>query len=337
MSLGLAGCAGKRSRTAPSTNVGEQYGPTIQEATVDSQKIEQTYGPPTEAPTTSNQAQAPAEALGPPVPPEGSETQETPKLCLLLSPGMAKAIAHAAILEAIKKANIPVHCVVGSEMGALVGALYSQAKSGSTNGLQWQLFKLTKANYFNFPLLSLGGDPKSSGKKLHEFIAQIFRDKKIESLPIRFGVTATEAESGSVRLFEQGNLAAALSASMAMPAIFEPWLIDGKKFISGAVSSPVSIELARKLGGNFFVIVDVAEDISDGAKGVDRFQRAFVPVKNLIRLQKKEATFVIQVKTGAIHYDDFGRQGEILQAGATAAEQAIPELKQLWEKAIATK
>jgi predicted acylesterase/phospholipase RssA len=106
--------------------------------------------------------------------------------------------------------------------------------------------------------------------------------------------------------------------------------VDGTAFISGAVSSPAPIEIARRLGGNFFVLIDVTNEPS-GKTGT-RFQKAFLPVRSLMRLQKKEASFVIDVKTGPVDYDDFDRQGEILAEGARAAEKAVPELKAAWEK-----
>lgn len=319
LSLQLAACAGAK-RTPPGNGevMGPEYqGPAIEDQSVTEENLE-TYGPP------------PGEA---PVAPPPSAAGNGPKMCLILGPGMAKALAHAAVLEAIRKAELPVHCVVGTEMGAVVGALYAQAK-GNTNSLQWQLFKLNKDNYFNFPLLSLR-DPKSSGQKLHDFLRELFRNKNIEELPIRFATAATDLERDATVPFERGNLANALSATLAMPGIFETWSVGGEELASGAVTSPAPIDIARGLGGNFFVLVDVIEDMTGAPKSNARFQKAFFSARNLIRLQKRDASFVIQVKAGAIPFDDFSRQGEILAAGARAAERSVPELKAAWEKLLA--
>jgi NTE family protein len=220
-------------------------------------------------------------------------------------------------------------------MGAVVGALYAQA-NGNTNSLQWQLFKLNKDNYFNFPLLSLR-EPKSSGKRLHDFLRDILRVKNIQDLPIRFATAASDLERNSTVPFERGNLADALSATLAMPGVFEPWSVDGEDMVSGAISSPAPIDLARSLGGNFFVLIDVVEDTAGAPRSDLRLQKAFYTARNLIRLQKRDASFVIQVKAGAIPFDAFGRQGEILAAGARAAEKSVPELKAAWEKLLAEK
>lgn len=316
----------------------DYQGTAMADGSVESEAMSEQYGPALPTPeqdaaaaaTPANPASPAAPEAAVPAAPVPPPAPEAPKLCLVLGPGMAKALAEAAVLEAIQKAKIPVHCVVGTEMGALVGALFSQA-NGNANALQWQLFKLNNENYFNFPMLSLR-DPKASGRRLHEFLREHFRDQKIESLPLRFATVAADLDRDAKVSFESGDAADALSATLAMPGIFEPWRVGGESLYSGAVSSPAPFELARKLGGNFFVLIDVVEDNSNPGASAPRFQKAFSPVRNLIRLQKKEASFAIQIPAGHLAFEDFSRQGEILAAGARAAVSAVPELKAAWEK-----
>lgn len=324
LALSLGACAGISKKSSEESETTVYEGVSIQEQEVESERIPEQYGPLDPSVANDSQTQ-----------PASSEPErEEAKLCLVLGPGMARAIAHAAVLEAIQKTEIPVHCVVGSEMGAVVGALFAHAK-GNANSLQWQLFKFRRDDYLDFPLLSLG-DSKASGRKLNDFLREIFRDQKIESLPIRFGASATEPNTGAVRFLESGDLTEALSASLALPGVFQAWSVDGVgDLVSGAVSSPAPIELARKLGGNFFVVVDVIGEGDEEIPGDQKFRRAFATVRNLMRLQRKEAHFVIQVKTRGIHFDDFSRQGEILAAGAQAAESNVAALKSEWERAIA--
>jgi predicted acylesterase/phospholipase RssA len=326
LTLVLASCAGTKRKSGSDFD-GEIQGEIIRDSSVTEESLPgEVYGP--SSPGSSEQ-QSPIE--GTPAESEISTTKEDPKLCLILGPGMAKAIAHASVLEAIHKAKIPVHCVVGAETGALVGALYSLAK-GNTNSLQWQLFKLNKDNYFHFPVLSLR-EPKSNGKKLHDYLVTLFKNKKIEELPIRFGTVLLEEGADEPVFMQKGNLSDVLSASMAVPDIFESWRVDGKKYFSGAFVNPAPIALAKELGGNFFVLINVVEE---SGTTENRFHKAFSPARNLLKLQKKEASFVISVKMPNVGFDDFSRQGEILSAGQKSAEEAIPELKMSWEKWIAS-
>lgn len=330
----LASCAGgpKRSNRDANDSPARYDSVPVHDTNVDSSAIpseqygpKEVYGP-----------EVPAEGVAPAPAPAPVEPQTfEPKLCVVLGPGMAKAIAHAPVLEAMKKASIPIHCIVGSEMGGVVAALYA-FYGGSANNLQWQLFKFHKDNYFSFPVLTLR-EPKSSGKSLNDFLRNIFRGKKIEDLPIKFATVATEPASGSAVDISKGDVADALSATLAMPTIFEPWQFDGNALVSGAVSSPAPVDLAKQLGGNFIVYSDVVEDSAGAPKNMDRFQKSFVPVKSLVRMQKKEASFVITIRTGALPFEDFNRQGDYLAAGTKAAEANIASLKAAWEKFVATK
>jgi NTE family protein len=241
---------------------------------------------------------------------------------------MAKAMAEAAVLESIRKAKLPIDCVVGTEMGAIVGALYSNS-NGNTNNLQWQLFKLNKENYFAYPMLSLR-EPKSSGRKLNEYLRGVFHDAKIERLPIPFATTAVDDDTDNPVNFEKGDLTDALSASVALNGIFDVWKIDDHSYRSSASAEPAPTELARRLGGNFIVLVDV---LTDGAAiPKSRYHRAFTAARSVMKLEKKETQFVIQVNTGAIAFDDFNRRADILSAGSSAADKAMPELRTAWDK-----
>lgn len=339
----LSACAGKKISSGSGDSPPEVMGPVIPEENVETETV-----PPSEA--------LPGEGYGPALPAEGelgetSTSVETstsistatsiddgnesasqppvdPKLCVVLGPGMAKAMAQAAVLASLKKAKLPVHCVVGVEMGAVVAALYSFSK-GSTNNLQWQLFKLNKDTYFNFPMLSLR-DPRSTGNRLHEFFEGLFKGIKIEDLSVPFATTAVDEERGSVYEWTRGSLADSLSASVAVPGIFDSWKTGSGKFQSAALTDPLPIELARKLGGNFIVAVDVLADAGSGGKS--RYAKTFLPARSLMRLQRKEASFFVQVVTTQIQYDDFSRQGEILAAGTAATEKALPELRAAWER-----
>jgi len=337
----LASCASMK-RSLPKSQAGDAR---IESSTVEAEDIvgpPELYGPqiPSESDSVAGEAtntqsgeiitEANPESTG-----IDSSTPAVPgdnKICLILGPGMARAIAMAPILDAIKKAQIPVHCVVGSEMGALVGALYS-FYGGNSNSIQWQLFKLNKENYFNFPLLSLR-DPKSSGKKLHDFIQEIFKGKKIEELPIRFAAVGSDEAGEEPVFFNKGDLAGALSASLALPGIFDPWSHADSSFQSGAITAPVAVEAARSLGGTFFVFVDVLGEDKSVKRG-SRFHRAFGPVRNLIRLQRKEVDFVVQVRAQNIPFDEFSRQGDAFSVGQAAADAQISKLKEVWEKQVA--
>jgi NTE family protein len=337
----LGACAAQRTGSLPSGEPPEVMGPPIPETHVEEQDVPpESYGPqpPASTETSTDTSTAAASPTATATVTDASTAVSTAtataaapepaRLCVVLGPGMAKAMAEAAVLDVLRKAKLPVYCVVGTEMGGIVGALYSYG-NGNTNGLQWQLFKLNKDNYFNYPMLSLR-EPRSSGHRLHEFLRGVFHGTAIERLPIKFATVAVDDEGDNTVELDHGDLAAALSASVAVSGVFESWKVNGIGFRSAVSTDPAPVELARKLGGNFVVLVDVL--LNGGAPAKSRYHRAFTAARSVTRLQKKEAQFVIQVNTGTIAFDDFGHRAEILAAGTAAAEKALPELKAAWEK-----
>jgi NTE family protein len=321
------GCAG--ARRAPEANDGDDTHAS-ESVSIPSQSVEtesipemgpnEAYGPA--APTETN----PETPVQPPPPAQ-------PKLCLVLGPGFARAIAHAGVIEAFVKNQIPIHCIVGVEMGGVVGAFY--ALSGSVNTMQWQLFKLNKDNLFNFPMIQIGAK-RSSGKEFHKFLHEIISDRTIDSLKVSFAAVATQPSGGQSVVFSSGNLSDALSASLALPGVYDPWKMpDGQRLIGGGVSAPLPVEIARKLGGTFIVAVSVVPDPGDPAGRSDEmFEKAFIPVLNLSKMQERGADIVIKPDLRDAAYDDFSQLGTLVSAGREKVNELATEIKSRWERSV---
>ncbi|MCO5142380.1 MAG: patatin-like phospholipase family protein [Oligoflexia bacterium] len=324
----LFSCAGKTS-TAPSAN-DEITAPTFETQVIESEQIQEgeVYGP--EIPVDG--ATAPDS-----IEPENAqpiEIHQDPKLCVVLGPGMAKGIAHAAALEILVKNEIPIHCVIGTEMGALVGALYAFS-NGSINNLQWQLFKIKNENYFNFPLITLKS-PVSSLSNINDFLKSAFKSNDISKFPVRFATVLSESTGAQKRVLE-GDSMQVLSASLSIPGIFDSVNAFGKTFVSGAIVNPLPIDLAREMGATFVIAVDVLalnKNSNSGKKIETRVNSAFLSVDRLEALQGKSANVLIKVDTSNLHFTDFEKQGELLSAGRNATQKKIEEIKNLWNAHI---
>lgn len=281
-----------------------------------------------------------SDIYGPEIPPaEDAQLEEQqpevkeskPRLCLVLGPGFARGIAHAGVIEALVKNQIPIHCIVGVEMGAVVGAFY--ATTGSVNTMQWQLFKLNKDNLFNFPMITFGAK-RSSGKEFHKFLKETVENLRVEQLKVKFAAVATQPAAAQPLLLSDGSVADALSASVALPGVFDPWkLQDGRKLLGGGVSSPAPVELARKLGGTFIVLVSVLPEPGEAAGHSDElFEKAFVPVLNLSHLQERGADVLIKPELHEAAYDDFSQLGVLVAAGREKTNELMEEIKSAWQR-----
>ncbi len=239
------------------------------------------------------------------------------RICLVLGPGMARGFAHVGVLEAFVEKNVPLHCIVGMEMGAVVGGLF--ASSGEINALQWQLFKLKKNTYLDSALFSRA----ASGKKIHKFLRSYLGFKQQRDLKIKLIVPAMEPEYGRFITLDDEEVADAVSVAIAIPGIFEPWKInENKELFSGALFRPLPIALAKKKGATHVVVVDLLNDdfrLNFLDKDRKKIAMQFFVAKNISKYQRGEAQFLIKPELSNYSFMDFKRRAGIMAAGKEAA------------------
>lgn len=262
-------------------------------------------------------AESRPQAQTPPLDPEQ-------RVCLVLGPGMARGLAHVGVIEALVEAKIKIHCVVGVEMGAIVGALYADTLNANT--LQWQLFKFKRDIYLDTPLLSLR-ERLATGDRIHKVLSEVFANRRIRDLRIPFAAMGTAAESGDPYAFTQELVADAVTASTALALVFRPRNVEGRGlFVSGASSSPLPIAEAKRLGGTMVIAVDLLTDgfSAGNFSGTEReVARQFVIARNLQKFQRAEAALVISPDLRQYSFADFDRRVEIISIGKRAAAQAL--------------
>ena len=216
---------------------------------------------------------------------------EKPKIALVLSGGGGRGGAHIGVLETLDEMNIPVDIVVGTSMGAVVGGLYASGYSGSEIkskllSLKWELILRNIPNrddlYFRrkrdddiflfkgiigydageirFPTGIVQGQELYQNFKLLTLPNEPLID--FNHLPIPYAAVATDIVTGEKVILKDGDLAAAMVASMSVPGVFAPVDINGKLLIDGGVSSNLPIEVAKSMGADIIIAVDVGTPMS---------------------------------------------------------------------------
>jgi NTE family protein len=178
---------------------------------------------------------------------------EHPKIGLALGSGGARGFAHLGVIMALKEAGIPIDLIAGSSMGALVASFYGA-------GLDFdRLYKLStafKRKYFlDFTVPKMGF---ISGKKIKEFIRVFTHGKNIEDLSLPVGIVATDLLTGEKVVFQNGPVAEAVRASISIPGIFVPEKYNGRILVDGGVADRVPISVARDMGADIVIAVDVS-------------------------------------------------------------------------------
>lgn len=179
-----------------------------------------------------------------------------PRIGLVLGSGSARGWAHIGVIRALADAGIVPDIVCGCSVGALIGAAYAD---GDLDKLEAWATTLAWKDVLGLLDVSLGGG-LIKGDKLIAFFERHFVDKDFAALPLPFACVATELETGREVWLREGSVAAAVRASIALPGLFAPVLRDGRLLVDGGLVNPVPVSLARAMGADVVIAVDLGSD-----------------------------------------------------------------------------
>ncbi|MCK4799220.1 MAG: patatin-like phospholipase family protein [Spirochaetes bacterium] len=177
------------------------------------------------------------------------------KIGLALGSGSARGLAHIGVLKVLKKEGIPIDLIVGTSMGALVGGIYASGVSPEeieniALGLDWK--KLGGLIDFVIPVSGF-----INGLKIKELITTLIKKDKLENLEIPFLTISTDIKTGEEVIINQGSLVEAIRASISIPGIFSPVKYENRFLIDGGLSNPVPIDVAKKMGMDVVIAINV--------------------------------------------------------------------------------
>lgn len=178
---------------------------------------------------------------------------EQPKIGLALGSGGARGFAHLGVIKILRDEGIPIDLIAGSSMGALVGSFYA---TGIEIDRLYKLSTAFKRKYFlDFTVPKMG---LITGKRVKDFIRVFTHGKNIEELPIPLGIVATDLLTGEKVVFKKGSISNAVRASVSIPGIFVPVKYNGRVLVDGGVSDRVPISVAKEMGADIVIAVDVS-------------------------------------------------------------------------------
>jgi len=187
-----------------------------------------------------------------------------PRIALVLGSGGPRGFAHIGVLKVLEAEGIKPDLVVGASVGAMVGAMYASGHSAAQiEQIALNLNMLTLVD-----LASLFRGKRVGGASIARFVNDHVEHKTIEQFPIRFAAIAVRASDGVLTIFNRGNPGVAVRASSAIPGSFDPVRILGVDYIDGDELTPLPIKVARQLGAQIVIAVNVSEYMEDTPPGV---------------------------------------------------------------------
>jgi len=288
-----------------------------------------------------------------------------PRIGLVLSGGGARGAAHIGVLKVLEELKIPVDVVSGTSMGAIVGGLYASGLSvaeleNMVRSVEWgpvftdrpplqDLSFRRKQDYESYLIKVAVGykDGKFraplgiiQGQNLNLFLKQLLLPvetvRDFDKLNIPFRAVAADIETGDAVVLRSGDLATSIRASMSVPGIFAPVEIDGKLLVDGGVANNIPINVARDMGADVLIVVDIGTPLRtrDKIESVVNLTAQLLTI--MIQRNSKEqlrtlkgGDILIQPSLGNIGTSDFDRAPEAVAIGKAGAEKLRQQLSHL--------
>ena len=286
-----------------------------------------------------------------------------PRIGLVLSGGGARGSAHIGVLKVLEELRIPIHVVVGTSMGSLVGGGYAAGLTPTVleervTQVNWdQLFNddppredwpaRRKQAYqtptFDFTVGVRDGRPKLpkgaiAGQQVQLFFNDLVKGaetaRDFDELPIPYRAVATNLENGQMAVFSRGPLPVAMRASMSVPGLFAPMEWDDHLYVDGGLVRNLPIDVARDLGVDVIIAVNLGsgylprEDLGN-ILGVTGQMIAILTEQNVqvsLKQLDPQRDVLILPELGDITAADFDRAPEAIAVGEAAARKMAPQL-----------
>lgn len=295
-----------------------------------------------------------------------AEVQTKPKIALVLSGGGARGGAHVGVLKVLEKYHIPIDIIVGTSMGSFVGGLYASGQNPQEIeemliSTDWRKYIRTTFDREDTPMRRKSIDYTYPGRlgvgvnaenelvlptgvfkreplllKFMELTHNVEDIKDFDKLSIPFRAVATNIKDGQRVVLKSGSLAKAIYASSAIPGGFQPINIDGIDLVDGGVSDNMPIQVARDMGADIIIAVDVSENFDKNLDVNSYFVVMAQLVDILMRKNANESIATLDTKDILITPDLKGFSGldadkykMIIEQGAKISVEVVDKLEKL--------
>jgi NTE family protein len=285
-----------------------------------------------------------------------------PTRVLALSGGGARGMAHIGVLQHLDGLSLKPELVTGTSMGAVIGAWY--CLHGSSDGLATMVQDLFESELFEkLDLDELIDDQEGVQDSFEQFsrrtktlftlskmvrrmsvveegfmeqvMSRLYGDATFEDLRIPFVAVATDLYSGEDVALNRGRVATAVQASASIPGVFPPVAVEGKLLVDGYITKNVPVpEPGEPPNRADVIVVDVQRSLESSGpwrNGIEVVARAeWIMQIQVNRYFLDQADLVIVPDVRDVHWADFGRIDQLIEAGRVAAEKEEQEIIRLF-------
>jgi len=255
---------------------------------------------------------------------EQSEPRERPRVGLALAGGFARGIAHLGVLRVLREAGIPIDCVAGTSVGALIAVGYCAGASLDAMANVGAATSFTDFGRWTPSWLGL-----ATNQRMEKYLARYTPVKTFEELKTPLAIATTDINAGVSVFYSHGAIAPPLRASCAYPGLFVPIQFEGRTLVDGFLTAPVPVEGTLLLGADVVIAVYLeAGTVEQPRTFTDVLSRAFNIVQRHSDLSwRTQADVIIEPDVKTFVWDDFSKTPEMIAAGEAAALAALPQIR----------
>lgn len=289
----------------------------------------------------------------------------TPRTCLVLSGGGARGAAHIGVLKVLEDLRVPIDCVVGTSMGAIVGAAWASGISvaemeEAVRKADWDVvladqperarrsFRSKELERLRVAGAELGMRGAQAvlpagaviGQQFERFLQSLMgtspANASFDALGVPFRAIATDIETGRMVVIDGGSLNAAVRASMSVPGLFAPQAVDGRLLVDGGLVRNLGVDVARGLGARRIIAVNLGTPLSSRDElgslvGVAGQMINILTEQNVVAslAQLTSEDILITPELGAMSAADFAHAWTTIELGEQAARAMSGQLAAL--------
>lgn len=175
-------------------------------------------------------------------------------LSLVLGAGGARGLAHIGVIEELLARGYRIVSIAGSSMGALVGGIYAAGKLEEYR--EW-VIKLQRLDVLRLLDFTWRGGGMIRGERVISVLRELVGEHQIESLPVSYTAVAVDIDAEREVWLSRGSLFSAIRASIAIPGIFTPLELHGRRLVDGGLLNPVPVAPTLRDLSDLTVVVNV--------------------------------------------------------------------------------
>lgn len=245
------------------------------------------------------------------------------KVGVILGPGGLRSFAHVGVLQELQKARLDIQAVVGFEMGALVGALYSQ--KAQLYDVEWQMQKLKPEDVHKKSLLGSSAEI-SDIQTMDSYLKSVFNSNRTESFKVPFSCPSLNLGKQQIYNMNRGETANMLKFCLPYPPLFKPY--QGN--VAGLTQMANAVKILKQKGANYFIYVSLVDTQNFPTFSSAEEMQAILwgTLAKDLESQYQQVHRVIQVPAGNMRLNDLEKRRDLITMGQAVGKAAAAEVVQ---------